>query len=193
MKHTRTLFQLLILFVGSAFIVWELMPATDDEPVTQAVAYVPEWFGVDVRVIEMNEKGLPKREFHADKMLHYTEQNMTDLFNPSFTLFNDKKEPWHLSGNKGRTFHGKRTTDIDRLDLWQNVTLWQDRPDRPTHMTTSTIAIFPEQEFAQTDQAVSLKQPGQLLTGVGLKAFFDKQSVELFSQVRSEHAQSPSS
>ncbi len=193
MKHARTIAQLLVLFVGAALIVWELVPAPETEMEEKRLAFVPEWFGEDVRVIEMNENGLPKREFHADKMVHYREQNMTDLFKPHFTLFNEKNEPWHLEGDKGRTFHGKRTTDIDRLDLWKNVTLWQETAKRPTRMTTSTIAIFPEKEFAQTDQAVAMNQPGQILTGVGLKAFFDKQAVELLSQVRSEHAQMPSS
>jgi lipopolysaccharide export system protein LptC len=193
MKHARTAAQLLLLFLGAAFIVWELIPAPETAADDQNLAFVPEWFGTDVRVIEMNEAGVPKRQFHAEKMVHYREQNMTDLFKPHFTLFSEKNEPWHLEGDKGRTFHGKRTTDIDRLDLWQNVTLWQQAPKRPTRMTTSTIAIFPEKEFAQTDQAVAMNQPGQILTGVGLKAFFDTQSVELLSNVRSEHAQTPSS
>lgn len=193
MKRMQTFLQFMLLFVGAAFLVWELIPASEKEEKEETLAFVPEWFGIDVRVIEMNELGYPKREFHAEKMVHYQAQNMTDLFKPHFTLFNEKNEPWHLEGEKGRTFHGKRTTDIDRLDLWKNVTLWQQTPARPTRMTTSTIAIFPEQEFAQTDQAVALNQPGQLLTGVGLKAYFDKQSVQLLSQVRSEHAQKPSS
>lgn len=193
MKKLQVFFQLFILLAGAGLIVWELMPTHDKDMTEETLAFVPEWFGVDVRVIEMNELGLPKREFHADKMVHYKAQNMTDLFKPHFTLFNERNEPWHLEGDKGRTFHGKRTTDIDRLDLWQNVALWQATPLRPTRMTTSTIAIFPEQAFAQTDQAVEMKQPGQLLTGVGLKAFFDTQSVQLLSQVRSEHAQKPSS
>lgn len=193
MKKWQTWLQITTVLAGCALIIWELVPDAEKEDREDTLAFVPEWFGTDVRVIEMNEQGLPKREFHADKMVHYKAQNMTDLFKPHFTLFNEKNEPWHLEGDKGRTFHGKRTTDIDRLDLWQNVTLWQATSLRPTRMTTSTIAIFPEQSFAQTDQPVDMKQPGQTLSGVGLKAFFDKQSVQLLSHVRSERATSPNS
>jgi lipopolysaccharide export system protein LptC len=54
-------------------------------------------------------------------------------------------------------------------------------------VNTSTIAIFPDKEFAQTDQRISFDQPGHRLTGTGLKAYFDTQAMELLSNVRSEH------
>ena len=66
MKRFKIFLQLMVLLTGAGFIVWELMPATEREMKEETIAFVPEWFGLDVRVIEMNEAGLPKREFHAD-------------------------------------------------------------------------------------------------------------------------------
>lgn len=169
-------------------LVWQLIPS-DKQTEEKLQALVPDWFGVEVAVTEMNEQGKPKRSFSAQRLTHYAEQNMTDLIDPHFTLYPEDKIPWHLAAEKGRSFHGKHTTDIERLDLWHDVTVWQPEEATPTpmRMHTSTMAIFPEQAFAETDQFVEFEQPGHTLTGEGLRARFNDQSMELFNNVRSEH------
>lgn len=183
MQHLKSL----TLFSLVALLVWQLIPDHTVTQSAQAKRHTADWFGRDVLAIEMNEHGTPKRQFHADELTHYLEENVTDMVEPHFTLFRDNTPNWHLEGHKGRTFHGKHTTDIDRLDLWQDVKLWNDDKTKPVNVNTSTIAIFPEKEFAQTDQHISFDQPGHRLTGTGLKAYFDTQAMELLSNVRSEH------
>lgn len=175
------------LFGLVALLVWQLVPDHTVEKSAQAKRHTADWFGRDVLAIEMNEQGTPKRQFHADELTHYLDENVTDMIEPHFTIFRDNTPNWHLEGHKGRTFHGKHTMDIARLDLWQDVKLWNDDKTKPVNVNTSTIAIFPEKEFAQTDQRISFDQPGHRLTGTGLKAYFDTQAMELLSDVRSEH------
>lgn len=175
------------LFSLVALLVFQLIPDHTADATTQAKRHTADWFGRDVLAIEMNEHGTPKRQFHADELTHYLEENVTDMVEPHFTLFKENTPNWHLEGHKGRTFHGQHTTDIARLDLWQEVKLWNDDKTKPVNVNTSTIAIFPEKEFAQTDQPISFDQPGHRLTGTGLKAYFDTQAMELLSNVRSEH------
>lgn len=181
------IFKALGLFSMVALLVWQIIPNDTLESKAETQYHTPDWFGHDVLAIEMNEQGTPKRQFHATTLTHYLDENVTDMVEPHFTLFKDNTATWHLQGNKGRTFHGQHTLDIARLDLWQDVRLWSDDKSRPVTVKTSTIAIFPEKEFAQTDQYISFDQPGHRLTGTGLKAHFNTQAMELLSNVRSEH------
>lgn len=175
------------LFALVALLVWQLVPDNTRSLHKEGKPHTADWFGRDVLAIEMNAQGTPKRQFHADELIHYLDENVTDMIEPHFTLFRDNSPDWHLEGHKGRTFHGKHTTDIARLDLWQAVKLWSDDHTKPVTVNTSTIAIFPDEGYAQTDQPIRFDQPGHRLSGTGLKAYFDTQAMELLSHVRSEH------
>lgn len=184
-KHVGQLFFALF---ACFLLAWQIVPRNNDEATPDLALHTPDWFSVDVTVIDMDENGIPKRKFEAEKVLHYPNEKMTDMLRPSFTMFHPEREPWHLTSDKGRSFHGRHTSDIVRLDLWHDVVLQQTENNKVTEMHTSTVAVFPDQDFAETDQSVLFLQPGQMLTGVGMRAYFAENALELFSQVRSEHA-----
>lgn len=182
------------IFLALVFLVWQLIPSVEvEEQKTQAL--VADWFGVDVAVTEMDEEGNPKRSFSAKRLTHYAAQKMTDLLEPSFTLIPETKIPWRLTATKGRTFHGDHTTDIARLDLWNDVTVWQPKEftATPMRMVTSTLSVFPDTAVALTDQHVDFDQPGHTISGEGMKANFNEKSMELLDNVRSEHVRQPNS
>jgi len=182
------------IFLALVFLVWQLIPSVEVEE-QKSQALVADWFGVDVAVTEMDETGNPKRSFSAARLTHYTGQKMTDLLEPSFTLIPETKIPWHVTAAKGRSFHGEHTTDIARLDLWNDVTIWQPKESTPTpmRMMTSTLTIFPDTAMAHTDQHVDFDQPGHKLSGQGMRANFNQKSMELLDNVRSEHVRQPRS
>jgi lipopolysaccharide export system protein LptC len=190
-NKTKSL-QAVGIVLALILLVWQLVPSFEKDPV-KSQALVADWFGVDVAVTEMDEVGNPKRAFTAARLTHYEAQNMTDLLEPHFTLIPESKIPWHLNAGKGRTFHGAHTTDITRIDLWNEVTVWQPKEStpRPMRMITSTLAIFPDEAFAQTDQRVDFDQPGHRMSGEGMRAKFNERSMELLNKVRSEHVRQP--
>lgn len=191
MKFFKSL-QHLALVCACVLLVWQLIPSMEKQE-EKNQALVADWFGVDVAVTEMDEQGNPKRVFTAARLTHYAAQQMTDLLEPRFTVIPASQIPWHLSAGKGRSFHGARTTDITRMDLWNEVTVWQpsSATKNPVRMSTSTLAVFPEKSLAQTDQFVFFDQPGHKLSGQGMRAKFNEQSMELLDKVRSEHVRKP--
>lgn len=184
MIKTRLL-QSFFALLACTLLVWQLIPRDDSVDMSGLDLHTPDWFSVDVVVTDMDEHGVPSREFTAEKLLHYPKVKMTDMLRPTFTMFHPERAPWHLSSDKGRSFHGRNTSDIIRLDLWHDVLLTQTEGGKTTHMETSTIAVFPNDDFAETDQSVLFVQPGQMLTGVGMRAYFDTDSMELFNDVKS--------
>ncbi len=188
MKNKTTyLSQSVFALLAFCLLIWQLIPRDDVTVMSELNLHTPYWFSTQVVVIDMDEEGLPEREFRAEKLLHYANAKTTDILQPVFTIFHPERAPWQLTSDKGRTFHGRHTSDVIRLDLWHDVLLQQIEGNKTTEMRTSTIAVFPEDDFAETDQAVLFSQPGQVLSGVGMRANFAENALELFSQVRSEH------
>ncbi len=150
-----------------------------------------EWFGKNVTITQMNEQGQLKEIIFAKTLAHYMPDNMTDLSKVNLQIFPSLTQPdeWHLHSDKGRLFHGEKRQDIIRIDLWHNVHL-----ERPASLTqsavtidTSTIAIFPEEEYAQTDQYTIVNQTGHQMSGNGMKVFFPTQEFYLIDNVSSTH------
>lgn len=176
------------IVLALVLLVWQLVPAPEKELIPTR-PLTADWFGVNVSVTEMDDYGKPKRSFSADRLTHYQAENMTDLIEPRFTLIPESKIPWHLSAGMGRTYHGSHTTDITRVDLWDEVTVWQPKESTPSpmKMITSKLSVFPESATAETDQRVDFQQPGHTLSGQGMRANFNERSMELLDKVRSEH------
>jgi LPS export ABC transporter protein LptC len=182
------------LVLALIFLVWQLMPTVQIDA-KKSQDRVPDWFGIEVSVTEMDETGNPKRSFSAARLTHYTDEKITDMVEPSFTLIPESKIPWRLTAAQGRTFHGETTTAIDRLDLWDDVTVWQPKETTatPMRMLTSALSIYPDTALAQTDARVVFDQPGHQISGQGMRANFNDKSIELLDNIRSEHVRQPRS
>lgn len=180
----------LAVFLGAGFFIWQLSPT---QHITQAPLHTQhlEWFGKNITLTEMDAAGELKQTITAQTLQHYTPDNMTDLSQINMRMLSNTQHPyeWYLSGRKGRLFHGEDKQDIIRIDLWHDVQLL--RPQTPDQsavtINTSTLAIFPEEEYAHTDQYTIVNQPGNQMSGTGLEVFFPSQEFYLINNVSSTH------
>jgi lipopolysaccharide export system protein LptC len=176
--------------VATLFLILQLLN-TQPAPKTIAHTQTIEWFGEHIVLNEMTTIGQLKQTITADKLLHYTPDNITDLWRVKIILFPTKKgdRRWELQSDKGRLFHSEAKQEITRIDLWHNVVLFSPASETQDAVTinTSTLAIFPEKEYAHTDQYTTIHQVGQTLSGMGMEVFFDKQTFHLINQVSSVH------
>ena len=62
-----------------------------------------------------------------------------------------------------------------------------DAKGRPTILTTSRLTVFPEKEYAQTQQAVRIDAANGVTTAKGMKAYMNDGRMLLLSNVRGQH------
>jgi lipopolysaccharide export system protein LptC len=62
-----------------------------------------------------------------------------------------------------------------------------DAKGRPTILTTSRLTVFPDQEYAQTQQAVRIEAANGVTTAQGMKAYLNDSRMLLQSNVRGQH------
>lgn len=138
-------------------------------------------FMEDVVAIQMNALGFPESTLYAPKLIHFEDNNTTRLISPHFVILAKNGSPWNIYADFGVTTKG-----IDRVFLWGNVKLHQDKDLFGVESTilTSTMTMFPKTSTAETDQAVTMIQPNKIINAVGLKSNFKESTIELLSQSR---------
>ena len=62
-----------------------------------------------------------------------------------------------------------------------------DEKGRPTILTTSRLTVFPQKEYAQTQQAVRIDAANGVTTAQGMKAYLNDGRMILQSNVRGQH------
>ncbi len=175
----RLLLGLAIL--GSAgWMFWQLSPANNLQKIPAQTQYL-EWFGKNITLTQMDAQGHIKQTIQAQTLRHYMPDDITDLTKVHVT----QDQEWQLTSDKGRLFHGEHKQDIIRIDLWHHVELL--RPKDSVRINTSTLAIFPEKEYAHTDQYTMVNQPGHEMSGIGMEIFFPTQEFYLINNVSSTH------
>ncbi|MFA6037637.1 MAG: LPS export ABC transporter periplasmic protein LptC [Legionellales bacterium] len=178
------------VFMSAAWLILQVSSQNTPLKPPAPTQYV-EWFGKNIILTEMDTQGHLKQRITAQTLKHYVPDNITDLSQVDVQVFSNTEQPheWQLKSDKGRLFHGEKKQDITRIDLWHHVELV--RPENATESTvtinTSTLAIFPDKEYAHTDQFAVVKQEGQQMSGDGMEIFFPTQKFYLLNNVSSTH------
>lgn len=181
---------LIAIILAAAVLILQLLHAQKTTPIP-APTQVLEWFGENVTLLERNKTGQLTRTIFAQTLQHYTPDNYTDLSQVKLSIFpvNKGDRHWELTSDKGRLFHGDHREDIVRIDLWHNVVLFSPATEKESAVTikTSSIAIFPDKEYAHSNQYTTIDQVGQKMSGIGMEVFFNTQTFRLIDKVSSVH------
>lgn len=117
----------------------------------------------------MNEQGMPFRRLSADRMLHFPDDDSTELTNPHLTLFQDKLPLWQVQSEQGWL-----SGDGKLLLLNGPVTI--DRTaaamSRPLHIVTRNLRVQPEENYAETDERITVTSLGSRLESKGIQVWF---------------------
>jgi lipopolysaccharide export system protein LptC len=62
-----------------------------------------------------------------------------------------------------------------------------DAKGHPTVLTTSRLTVFPQQQYAQTEQAVRIDAANGVTTANGMKAYLNDSRMTLKSNVRGQY------
>src|SRR3990167_6842018 len=131
----------------------------------------PDLIVMNSTTYSYNKEGLLKSEITAEKTLHYNEGNLTVVIRPRMIAYTEKRIPWHISADEGRSIDGDKI-----IHLKGHVRLYQpDAPTSPeTTITTTELTYYPSQSVATTDEDVTIVRPGAKLFAHGMRVNLKK-------------------
>lgn len=152
---------------------------TQDNQTSQTI----DFYATNTYTIEFQEDGKLHYELTADKVEHIKATDITLVSNPKMDLFRGSDLPWKIRSTRSEVSPGGK-----EIELIDNVRVERiDAKGRPTILTTTRLTVFPDKEFAQTEQAVKIDAANGVTTAVGMKAYLNDSRMLLLSNVRGQH------
>lgn len=181
MPDTRQL-QLLGLFVLLVGGSWWLARQTPESVPYQPTPHSPDYIVEQFNITEMGLDGRPDKRLTGERMLHFPDDDSTELTRPMMTVYDGQRPPWQI-----RSETGWLSGDRELLLLQGQVNI--DRAAapgvRPLQLVTRDLRVQPEQNYAETDADVFSRSRADWVVSKGMQAWLAKPiRVKLLSNVR---------
>ena len=180
--------RVLILFAlaVAAFLSWWLSSGTRPSfiPRIEKERHDPDYYLVNFELTTMDDNGIPKHKLSADNLYHYPDNDTATLERPYMVIYDDGADSWEIRAEHGLVSEGGKSVllegevFINQLDAL---------PERGVEIITSNLNIKPEDEFASTDQHITIKDYNGTTEAVGMQANLKERRLQLMSQVRGSY------
>ena len=170
-----------LLLSGASYWAYEvLMRETTPEPLERR--HTPDYYIIDMVRHTMDKKGDLQSVLMADEVYHYADDNSTELARPRMEIYNDTAKPWQVVAERGTI-----KANADLVMLHGRVEIWRldDEGEREFEVLTSELRVFPKVQYAETDNAATIRSLRSVTKSKGFRANFEHNRLELRERVRS--------
>jgi len=142
--------------------------------------HTPDYFMENFTITSMNEKGEPRSILTSAKMLHFPDDDSTELEEPFMTMIAANGKPWKIKADRGWVAANNKlillsgNVRIDRLSGPNN---------RSVKLFTDKLRIHPELDFAETDRPVTMISNKRRTSAIGMRAYVRKGKLQLLDDV----------
>lgn len=160
----HSLYPLVMIGLLAALTLW-LSRAMNSEPLRQdgKLRHDPDYFVDNLNGKRFDERGQLQYSLVADRMVHYADDESTELTNPR-VLHLGRGTPLRASAARAElSKDGKVVTLKDNVRLVRDAT--KDKPQMS--LTTTTLTVLPDDEFATTAAPVTITHGRSVVSGTG--------------------------
>jgi lipopolysaccharide export system protein LptC len=173
-------FPLTVLLLLVGLTTW-LQHATEVESPRRdgKLRHDPDFIAKDFTLRQLDVKGNEKFSLSATRMLHYGDDQSTDVFEPQLTYL-ATPPPLHFRARRAHISKDGKTIDME-----EDVVGWREAGANDAEMSfrSSSLLIYPDDQIARTTAPVTLTQGRSVISGVGMDADNANRTFNLHSQV----------
>ena len=180
LTNTRVL-PLALMFVLALLSFWLERTVREEEPRTALRRHDPDYLVTNFTTTSYNREGAAESVLSADRMIHYPDDDSTELLRPHVVQTRPNEPRMTVSAERGAL-----SRDGDDIFLYDNVVLVRDADrDRPAaRMTTSFLQIVRDRSLVRTDRDVVIHEDRRTLWGRGMEYDNGAQVFQLLSRAR---------
>lgn len=163
---------------------WNISPESFmDQPAASVDESAIDFYAINAHSVQYLPDGKLQYEMTADKVEHLKATDVTLLTTPDLQMYRGTLYPWHVQSKTGEVSPGG-----DHVELIDSVRIARtDDKNRTTIITSSRMTVFPQKQYAQTEQDVRIDGAGGVSTGKGMKAYLKESRIHLLSNVRGQY------
>ncbi len=170
---------LLGLFIFEPDVRQSFKPSAKNTPAEPT----PDYILTNATRTEMNDEGQAKYRIFVKRLRHYQESDRSEFDAPVLTIVRDNAK-WTVTSDAGQATQGGK-----EIQLWGNVVVLKHKTagEPETQLDTEKLTFWPEQDLAETQSPVVIRQGKQQIHAVGMKVKLEERHIELLSNVRGHY------
>ena len=129
-----------------------------------------------------DETGALAYRLSAQSARYYQQPDLWQLESPHWRLAQNEGAPW-----VGQATHGRIWDDATRANLRGDVMLTREDDAGASRLETTFIQLEIPEQYAETDQAVTLVGPDFQVNAGGARVWLDQERIELLDNARGQH------
>jgi lipopolysaccharide export system protein LptC len=179
----------LAMVVAAAAALWAWQDSPDASPVNHAnsTSTEPDVFGQNVRFNQLRPDGSLHYSLMASAIRQFEAEELTRMTAPELKLINLDQPPWDIAAKHGyiRRQSSPIGTPEEVVFLREQVELLQNHPEMGmVTMRSAAFYIYPDRQFAETDQDVIIDTNVGRTKAGGLQANLENGLLKLSSSAR---------
>jgi lipopolysaccharide export system protein LptC len=187
--RANALFPLALVIALAALSFWlERAVQVAGGPARDTTRHDPDFIAENFTATKMNALGRPDSTLTAKKMLHYPDDDSTDLDQPRLVQLREDAAPIRVRSERGMV-----NKDGDAVHFYDNVVVTRDAtPERPElRVDTSYLYVLPNEGIARTPEPVLITEGTSRLAGIGMEVNNTTRQLALASSVRGTYVPAP--
>ena len=181
MRLTTTRLFPLALMLALALLTFYLERTVREEETQPAARrHDPDYIVSNFTTTTYDRDGQPLSVLSADKMLHYPDDDSTELLAPRVQQSKPDEPRITVTAERGAL-----SGDGEEIFLYDNVVLVREASaaQPAARMTTSFLHVVRERSLVRTDREVTLVEDNRSLTGRGMEYNSDSRQFQLHADV----------
>lgn len=184
MKRDRafSLFPLLLMLTLAAASFWlERAVQAPEHDKSGKLRHDPDFIADDFGITKMDASGKPEYILSAAHMLHYPDNDSTDIVTPRLVQRHDNDAAIVIQADRGTVSkNGEEASFYGSVVVVREAALGRDE----LRVQTEYLQIVPDRDLARTDKPVIITEGRSRLSGVGMEFNNKTRQFALLSQVR---------
>jgi lipopolysaccharide export system protein LptC len=178
---TTRVFPLALMFALALLTFYLEHAVREEAPHGQVRRHDPDYLITSFTTTTYNKEGAPESMLSAAKMIHYPDDDSTELIEPR--LVQSKPDVARMTVKAER---GALSRDGDEIFLYDSVLLTReaDKTRPEARLKTSFLHVVRDRSLALTDREVLIEEEHRSLAGRGMEYNYDSGDMTLRSQVR---------
>jgi lipopolysaccharide export system protein LptC len=174
----------LIAMAALAGITYWLLQATRPPATTGAggaKTHSPDYFADNFSVSELDQSGTTQYRLTATTMVHYEDDDNSDLTNPAIRAFQPGRPIVTATGERGTV-----NSDASIVDLYDNARILRAPGDGDPEMQadSSHFRVFVNDDVIETEKPVKLRRGLSVMTASAMNYNNVTRVMQLFGNVR---------
>ena len=158
---------------------------TVEQTITPEAQWIPDYYMTNATISQYDQQGMLSSNISAQRFTHIQEFGTTDMLQPRFNIYlADGDSAWFGKADEGLILDSGAQVNLTGNAIVTNG------PDinRPLSLTSQSLRLFPQQNYAESDQRASLTSKYSDLTGTGMRLTLDTQRLLLLNKVKGSHS-----